>query len=69
MKWVYFTQQWPDWIAQARADMLTHWNTFYKGSHTGIDHLQTPRASHSDGQSEISKFQEQNNPQDDEVAD
>jgi hypothetical protein len=69
VKWVYFTRQWPDWIDQAQADMLTHWNTFYKGSHTGIDHQETSRGSHVNGQSEVSKFREQNNPQDDEVAD
>ncbi|KFZ25264.1 hypothetical protein V502_00256 [Pseudogymnoascus sp. VKM F-4520 (FW-2644)] len=67
VKWVYFTWQWPDWIDQAQADMLTHWNTFYKGSHTGIDHQETSRGSHDNGQSEVSKFREQNNPQDDEV--
>lgn len=27
VKWVYFTPQWPDWIDQAQADILTHWNT------------------------------------------
>lgn len=43
--------------------------TFYKGSHTGVDHQETSSASHGNGQSEVSKFREQNNPQDDEVAD
>jgi hypothetical protein len=24
VKWVYFTRQWPDWIDQAKKDMLVH---------------------------------------------
>ena len=66
VKWVYFTKQWPDWIAQAKQDILTYWNEFYKGSHTGIDHQ--AHVLDTD-QSEISKFRRQNNPQDDEVVD
>lgn len=69
VKWVYFIRQWPDWIDQAQADILTYWNIFYKGSHTGVDHQETSSASHVNGQSEVSKFREQNNLQDDEVAD
>jgi hypothetical protein len=66
VKWVYFTKQWSDWITQAKQDILTYWNEFYKGSHTGIDHQ--AQALNTD-QSEISKFRRQNNPQDDEVVD
>ncbi|KFY19669.1 hypothetical protein V493_07869 [Pseudogymnoascus sp. VKM F-4281 (FW-2241)] len=69
VKWVYFTRQWPDWIDQAKKDMSVHWKAYYCGSHTGFDALQEPQMVYKDGQSEVSKFREQNNPQDDEVLD
>ena len=69
VKWVYFTRQWPDWIDQAKKDMLVHWKAYYRSSHTGFDALQEPQMVYKDGQSEVSKFREQNNPQDDEVLD
>lgn len=69
VKWVYFTLQWPDWISKAKEDMSTHWKVYYRGSHSGFDTLLEPQRAYKDGQSEVSKFREQNIPQDDEVLD
>lgn len=65
IKWVYFTKQWPDWINQAKKDMLAFWKTYYGSSNIFEDLLESQKV-YEDGQSEVSKFRQQNNPQDEE---
>jgi hypothetical protein len=46
--------------------MLAFWKTYYRSSNNLFEDLLEPQRVYEDGQSEVSKFRQQNNPQDEE---